>query len=144
MPMRDMASDISGVPAILPAVYAADSTVITIDLLGYEGCTLFIYSGAGGITFSGTNKVEFVLTESDDNSTYANVASASIVGAPTVTNGIVDSFVAAKAAASIKEIGYKGSKRYLQLLADFSGTHGTGTAIAAIAVRGFPLTGPVA
>ena len=144
MPMRDMASDLSAAPAILPAVYAANSTVISVDLKGYEGCTLYIHSGIGGIVFTGTNKIEFVLTHSDDDATYTNVASTDLVGAPAVSNGIVDSFVVAKAAASVKEIGYKGSKRYLQLLASFSGTHGTGTAIAAVAVRGFPLTGPTA
>jgi hypothetical protein len=32
----------------------------------------------------------------------------------------------------VYRFGYKGGKRYLKLLADFSGTHGTGTPVAAV------------
>lgn len=145
MSTRDMASDLSAVTAIVPAVLAADNTEIAVDLAGYQAATLYIQVGVGGISFSGTNKIEFKLTHSDDNSTYTAVASADIVGSPTVgTGGIIESYTAAKAAASINEYGYKGGKRYLKLLADFSGTHGTGTPISAVVVRGLPLTGPVA
>jgi hypothetical protein len=52
-----------------------------------------------------------------------------------ITNGIIKSLVAAHAAAAVYRYGYKGGKRYLKLLADFSGTHGTGTPIAAIALK---------
>jgi hypothetical protein len=41
-------------------------------------------------------------------------------------------------------IGYNGKKRYLKLLADFSGTHGTGTPMSAVAILANPKTKPVA
>ena len=52
-----------------------------------------------------------------------------------ITSGIVRALTAAHAAATVQKIGYKGGKRYIKLLADFSGTHGTGTPIAAEVVR---------
>ena len=36
----------------------------------------------------------------------------------------------------MQKIGYIGGKPYLKLLADFSGTHGTGTPVSALVVRG--------
>jgi len=40
------------------------------------------------------------------------------------------------AAATVEKIGYIGRKPYIRLLADFSGTHGTGTPMSALAVTG--------
>jgi hypothetical protein len=126
-------------PLILipPSTLAADNTPAAIDLTGYLSATILVQVGVGGITFDTTNKVEFVLTHSDDNSTYTNVTTADMVGV-TVTNGIIRSLVAAHAAATIVKVGYIGRKRYLKLLADFSGTHGTGTPMTAIAIEGTP------
>lgn len=119
-----------------PAVYAADNTPAAFDAALCDALTIFLQVGIGGITFSGSNKIEFVLTHSDDNATYVNVTDADLVGVTGVTNGIVRSLIAAHAAPSTTKIGYKGRKRYLKLLADFSGTHGTGTPLSAIAVKG--------
>ena len=138
MSKRDM-TEIS--PAILIAAAAlnADNTPPAVDLSGFDGCSIIISVGVGGITFSGVNKVEFKLTESDDDSTYTNVAAADIIGAPiAVTDGIIFALTAAHAAATTRDIGYKGSKRYIKLLADFSGTHGAATPISAVAIRGYP------
>jgi hypothetical protein len=126
------------VPAILlpPAAYNADNTPATVDLLGSLSATVLIMVGVGGITFSGSNKVEFILSHSDDDVTYAPVTVDDVVGLASVTSGIVRSLVAAHASPSVAEIGYKGRRRYLRLLADFSGTHGTATPMAAVVVRG--------
>ena len=144
MSYRDLATSFSAAPAFLPAVHAADSTALSVDLAGYDGATIYLYAGVGGITFSGTNKIEFVLTHSDDDSTYTAVATGDVVGGATITSGIVQSYIAAKAAAGVEEFGYIGKKRYIKFLADFSGTHGVGTAMSAVVVRGWPVRGPVA
>lgn len=143
--MRDQASRIAATQVYGPVSATADNTPSAIDLNGYQSATLYISVGAGGITFDSTNKIEFVLTHSDDNSTYTNVASTDIVGSPTVTNGIVRSLTAAKAAADTAptEVGYIGGKRYLKLLNDFSGTHGTGTVISTVAILGNSIYKPV-
>lgn len=139
-PERDLASNISLIEAIAPAVLAADNTPAAIDLLDYGAAVLSLHIGVGGITFSSSNKIEFVLTHSDDDSTYTAVTADDLVKdslAPaTITSGIIRSLTAAHAAATLQKLGYIGGKRYLKLLADFSGTHGTGTPIAASVVRG--------
>jgi len=134
--MRDMHSEMTAVVAIGAAVLSADNTPAAIDLQGYDAAEIILMIGAGGITFSGTNKIEFVLTHSDDNSTYANVADVDMLGVSGISSGIIKSLTAAHASAAAYRFGYKGGKRYLKLLADFSGTHGTGTAIAAVVLKG--------
>lgn len=134
--MRDYASNVSVKTLIDPSTLSADNTPAAVDLRDSNSCAILLAIGAGGITFTGTNKVEFVLTHSDDNSTYTNVADADVQGVTGVTNGIVKALTAAHAAATNTRIGYVGNRRYLKLLADFSGTHGTGTPVAAFALLG--------
>jgi hypothetical protein len=142
--MKDMHSDIQAVVAIGAATLTADNTPAAIDLQGFDAAEIVLAIGVGGITFSGTNKIEFVLTHSDDNSTYTNVTTDDILGVTIASGGIIKSLVAAHAAAGVYRFGYVGSKRYLKLLADFSGTHGTGTPIAATVIKGRPNDAPVA
>lgn len=142
--MKDTHSDVRVDVAIGAATLSADNTPLAIDLQGFDAAEIVLGVGVGGITFSGTNKIEFVLTHSDDNSTYTNVTADDMLGVATVTNGIIKALTAAHAAAAAYRYGYVGSKRYLKLLADFSGTHGTGTPIAAFVIKGRPNDAPVA
>lgn len=138
-PNRDGATRLLPVSALPPAVYAADNTPAAIDLRDHQSATLLLHIGVGGITFSGTNKIEFILTHSDDDATYTAVTDDDVIkdslAAATITGGIIRTLSAAHAAATIQKLGYIGGKRYLKLLADFSGTHGTGTPISATVVR---------
>jgi hypothetical protein len=143
--MRDLVNSIAASVLIPAATYDADNTPAKVDLLGFESAVIAIHVGVGGITFSGTNKVEFKLTHSDDDSTYTAVTDADVQGVDSVdTGGIVMSLIAAHAAADITKIGYVGGRRYLKLLADFSGTHGTGTPIAAEVIKGHARYWPAA
>lgn len=126
---------------IANATISADNTPAAVDIVGCGSATILLDIGVGGITFSGTNKVEFKLTHSDDNSTYSDVTSADVVLTSTSdssvgSGGIVYSLIAAHAASAIHMVGYVGGKRYLKLLADFSGTHGSGTPIGAMVIGG--------
>jgi hypothetical protein len=143
--MRDMHSTISSVVAIPAATYNADNTPVNVNLDTYDGALILIQVGAGGITFSGTNKIEFVLRHGDstDPTTHTAVAAADIAGVVWATGGIVRSLVAAHAAATVVEVSYIGVKPNISVLSDFSGTHGVGTPIAVTVLRGFPLTAPV-
>lgn len=143
--MRDQASRMNATQVYGPVSATADNTPAAIDLNGYNSATLYISVGAGGVTFSSTDKIEFKLTHSDDNSTYTDVTAADIVGATSITSGIVRALTSAKAAADTAptEVGYIGGKRYLKLLNDFSGTHGTGTVISTVAVLGNSIYKPV-
>lgn len=134
--MRDLANNL-GAKVLLPAAtYDADNTPAAVDISGFGSCMILIEVGTGGITFSGTNKVEYKLTHSSDNSTYEAVTQADILLATVGTGGIIKSLTAAHASADVTKVGYIGGRRYLKLLADFSGTHGTGTPMSAVAVLG--------
>jgi hypothetical protein len=143
--MKDIHSELGFAFAIPPASYNADNTPPAVDLKGFDAAEVVISVGVGGITFDTTNKVEFKLTHSDDNSTYTAVTVDDVLGLTSVgTGGIIRSLIAAHAAATVVKVGYVGAKRYLKLLADFSGTHGTATPMCAHVIRGRADSRPVA
>tara|TARA_R110002072_G_scaffold100778_3_gene222012 strand:- start:2645 stop:3085 length:441 start_codon:yes stop_codon:yes gene_type:complete len=143
--MKDIHSDMNVATLIGTAALSADNTPAAVDGQGYESAEVVINVGAGGITFSGTNKVEFKLTHSDDDVTYTAVTAADVLGVTAVgTGGIIKSLIAAHAAAASYRVGYIGGKRYTKLLADFSGTHGTATPMGAVMIQGNAHTKPVA
>ena len=129
---------------LLPAAtYSADNTPAEVAIGQYQSATILLEIGVGGITFSGTNKIEFVLTHADTSGgAYTAVAATDVVmpsGYSWATGGIIRSLTAAHASATVFDVGYVGGKGFLKLLADFSGTHGTGTPLAACVLRGRPL-----
>lgn len=139
--MRDGSSRIASVVGIAPSALTDDNTPAAVDLQGYDSALIQIAVGAGGITFTATNKVEFKVTHSTDDSTYTAVAAADVVlgqnaDSSVGTGGIVKSLVAAHATADVTEVSYVGGKRYLKILADFGGTHGTATPLAVIVAKG--------
>lgn len=144
--MRDVISNIGAVVAIPSAEYGADNTPDAIDLRGYDGVALLISVGVGGITFNGTNKIEFKLTHADaENGTYTAVTDDDVQGVASVgAGGIIHSLKTAHADPTVTKVGYVGGKPFAKLLADFSGTHGTATPIGATAVLTHPRAAPVA
>jgi hypothetical protein len=134
--MQDIHSGLKAAVLIGAASLDADNTPAAVDLRGYDAAEIVLSVGIGGITFTSTNKVEFKLTHSDDNSTYAAVETADMLGVTVASGGIIKSLVAAHAAAAVYRFGYKGGKRYLKLLADFGGTHAAVTPMAAVALLG--------
>jgi len=134
-PERDGVSSKTLALALGPSTLSADNTPAAIDLRGYRKATLILAIGVGGITFDGTNKIEYKLTHSSDNVTYTDVTEDDIVTdsfAPaTITSGIIRALTAAHAAPTAQKLGYIGGKRYVKLLSDFAGTHGTGTPASA-------------
>lgn len=123
-----------------PVSLSADNTPAAIDCIDCNSVELFIGVGIGGITFSGSNKVEFKLTHSDDNSTYSAVGATDVIlgtnaDASVGTGGIVKSLIAAHAAASLTRVSYVGGKRYLKVLADFDGTHNTATPLTVAVIK---------
>lgn len=142
--MKDLHSGIHAATMIGAAALDADNSPVAVDLQGYNSAEIVLAVGVGGITFTSTHKVEFKLTHSDDDATYAAVADGDILGATVATGGIIAALTAAHAAAKTYRYGYVGGKRYLKLLADFSGTHGTATPMAAVALLGNPGDAPVA
>lgn len=143
--MREQIHLLKFVSAIAPGVYTADTTPVTVDRSGFSSASFAVHVGVGGITFNGTNKIEFLMEESYDGTDWHPVPASDIVG-PSLTadDGIVLALKAAHAAVKVTKIGYIGDARYVRLTADFSGTHGTGTPISAVAYLGRPAQAPVA
>lgn len=144
----DLKHNVKVVPALVPAVWDADNTPAAIDTLGYRGATICTHVGIGGITFTTTNKVEFTLTHSEDNSTYEAVGEDDVImpyGETLGDGGIIRSLIAAKAAADteVHAVGYIGKRRYLKLLANFGGTHSSGTPMSASVILSKPDNRPV-
>ena len=142
--MRDGHSGVKPILAIGPAVLAASTTPAAINLAGFKSAEIVIPVGVGGITFSGVNKIEFVLTHSDDDVTYTPVTDADMLGVSGISAGVIKALVAAHAAAAVYNYGYIGGKANIKLQAAFAGTHGTGTPIAAMVLKGNPDLAPVA
>lgn len=146
---RDMSKNLATVAVTGPVTLSADNTSSAVDLRGFDAATINIAVGVGGITFDATNKVEFKVTHSDDDSTYTAVAAADVVlgnnaDSSVGSGGIVKSLTAAHASADVSEVGYIGGKRYLKVQSDFSGTHGTGTPISVTITKGLAHVAPTA
>lgn len=134
--MKDIHSGMTVQSVFGPVAMNADNTPAAIDLRGYDAAELILGIGIGGITFDGSNKIEFKLTHSDDDSTYDAVTVSDMVGLASVgSGGIIKSLVAAHAAAAVYRFGYRGGRRYLKLLADFTGTHGSATPVFAAVAK---------
>lgn len=122
------------------AALSADNTPAGVDIRGFQEIEIDLAIGIGGITFSGTDKIEFKLTAAEYTDgvlgAYAAVATGDVFlnGAQVTvgTGGIIKSLEAAHAAAAVYRFEYKGNAGSLKLLADFSGTHGAATPIAAL------------
>lgn len=138
--MLDLASRIKTVAVLGPIAATTDQNG-SFDRAGFESCAVLFITGVGGITFDGTNKIDLVLQHSDDNSTFTAVAAADVVttlpdgteGA-WASGGIVRSLQAAHAAKSVTKVSYIGNKRYIKPIFDYSGTHGTATPVASVAI----------
>jgi hypothetical protein len=128
-------------------VITADNTPGNIALdEAFDGLGILLHIGAGGITFSGTNKIEIKLRHGDgtDPATHTAVEQDDVIGITLGADGIIKALTAAHAAAAAYIVGYKGSKQNLSVLADFSGTHGVGTLIGAWLLEGFAINQPLA
>lgn len=145
----DEKSRSESVVMVAPATVTSTPTATGIDLLDFGACTVSMFVGAGGITFTTTNKIEFFAYESDDNSTYSLCADDALILDVTATapggTGLVRSITAAKASAdtTIPTVGYRGKKRYFKVIPTLGGTHSTGTLIGVTARRGYAYHGPI-
>ena len=137
--MQDLANNIKLMQSIAPAALDADTNGTGVDTQGYENVAIVVDTGVEGITLSSTNKIEFELEHSDDNSSWSAVSSSNDVTDGSVdSDGIWATFDDNAEAPAVKGIGYVGGKRYLRVVADFSGTHSNGSPCSAMIIKGFP------
>ena len=137
MATKDLYNKTKVLAAIEPQVATADVNGDGIDTRGYESVVLVGQIGASGDTLSGSVKIELEVEESDDNSTYTDVADADLLNYVDGTNdgtfAVIDDGAEDDA---VYVTGYRGSKRYVRIVANLTGTHTVGTEIAGCAVLG--------
>jgi hypothetical protein len=127
--MRDIHNKLSVADSVLALNRTADVNGTGVNLQGFEAAEVLFVFGGSGDTLSGTVKVEGKLEESDDDSTYTAVAAADILGTlPVVDDAAEDDKTYA--------VGYRGTKKFIRAVFDFTGTHTNGIETAAVVVRG--------
>tara|TARA_Y100001973_G_C5177698_1_gene323053 strand:+ start:633 stop:1067 length:435 start_codon:yes stop_codon:yes gene_type:complete len=137
---RDISNRTVAVATQVPAVVTSDANGTGVDLQGFESAMVVVNTGAEGDTLSGSVKFDFILEDSDDDSTYTAVTSST-----SVTEGSVDSsgiFLTLDAngeTPQISQIGYIGGKRYIRCKIDATGTHSNGTPMGVVVVKGNPV-----
>lgn len=141
---KDIHSEVTRKVLIPASNIKADNTPAAVDCSGFRSVEILIDVGVGGITFDDTNKVEFKLTKSNaSDGSFVAVTDDDILGADVDTGGIIKSLEAAHAAGGVYRFGYVDLENpFLKLLADFSGTHGTETPLAASVLLASPVAYP--
>lgn len=126
--MRDLENRLD-YAASLPPVgnRTASANGTGVDLQGYDGALVTV--AAGAIT-DGTHTPK--VQESDDNSSFTDVASTDLVGTALV----------AITANSLQKVAYIGAKRYIRVATTVSGTT-TGGMYVAYVTRGYPSRQPL-
>lgn len=128
--MRDLHNAISTAVCIAPAANRTATTNGTgVDLAGYRSAVGIVQLGT--ITDgTWTPKLE----ESDDNSSWGDVAAADRSGSFTARTSANDE--------TVEEVSYYGSKRYIRITVEETVASTTGALFNALIVRGDPLTQP--
>ncbi len=130
--MRDQKSITLFQESLAPASRTAAVNGTGVDVSGFDAATAVMQAGAAGGT---SPSFTFQLQDSDDNSTFAAVAAADLVGSQPA---------AVTAAQSPVRIGYIGKKRYLRwAITAVSGTSPTLLCSAGI-LLGAPSKAPTA
>lgn len=138
--MQDLSNNINPAVSILNAVKTAAGNGTGVDLQGYERATVLVDVGAEGDTLSASLYFEVSLEESDDNSTFTDVAQAGITDGTIAAGGIflkLDGTANGNpdTAGGVFRVEYVGNSRYIRVVLAKTGTHSSGTPIGAMIVR---------
>jgi hypothetical protein len=131
--MQDLSNNINPAVSIISAVRTAAANGTGVDLQGYEKATVLVDVGAEGDTLSSSVYFEVSLEESDDNSTFTDVAQAGIVDGTIAAGGIFLKLDGT--AGGVFRVEYVGNSRYIRVVLAKTGTHSNGTPIGAMVVR---------
>lgn len=134
--MKDIHNVMSPVSTLLPVNRTADANGAGVDLQGYEAAEVLASVGASADTLNGSNTISLELEESDDDSTYTDVAEADMLGAIAgTTTGQFALIDAATEDDTLYRVGYVGNKQYIRVVDNRTGTHTSGTPTSATVVR---------
>ncbi len=125
--MKDLTNNINIAQSLAPAARTASANGSGVDLQGYNSAAIAFHPG---VITDGTHTPK--VQESDDDSTYTDVAAKDLIGSLTDL-----------ASNTIQRIGYKGTKRYIRAVSTVAGAT-TGGVYGAEVVRGNPHIAPTA
>lgn len=142
---RDGATDKKLVQILAPAARNADANGdLDLGAHGHPGkVTIVVDVGAEGVTLSGTDKIEVKFRHGAAATPTTAMEAKDIVLPPGLnaaiasvpgSGGLVLTFDDNAEIPAIFQFGYVGDKRYVNVLIDFSGTHGTATPCAVSAI----------
>ena len=138
--MKDLYNNIAAVSLLDPIAVSATQTITDIDLAGYNSCVLLISCGLDA-SMAAEHKIVFVLSDSDDGTTYAAVEDADMLGVSDITSGTILSIDNVNTEDNtISKFGYVGGKRYLQLVGTVTGT--TDPPVSIVLIKGHPQDSP--
>lgn len=131
--MKDLYSNIKAAIAIAPGTYltSTNPTSVAVDCQGFESVALVL------ATATVTDAQALNVQHSDDNSTYADVAAADVVG----DLAAFEAILATEDSVTAK-LGYIGGKRYVKVVS--TGAGATGAVYGVTAILGNPANAPVA
>ncbi len=117
--MKDLKARIDVVNSIAPAAITSSTNGTGVDLQGYNSACVVVIAG---VRTDGTHTPK--MQESDDDSTYTDVAS-----------GVMSGTFAAIATGVNQKVGYKGVKRYIRAVSTVTSAS-TGAVYGMAVVKG--------
>jgi hypothetical protein len=120
MPSRDIRLELDPKVSVAPQSIGGAVSGTGVDLQGCEAALVILDNGAA--TTAATVKVQ----ESDDNSTFTDVADSDLIGTTGNPAGV------AQTASTVVKVSYVGAKRYIRVAT----TAGTAALFSAEVVRG--------
>lgn len=136
--MRDLHNNVDVVEALETIVVNNDTEGkgATVDLQGYNACEMVVAVGQSGDTLSGSLKADLKLQHSDTTTDgdFTDCAAADLLGE--ISGATFATIDAAGEDGAVYRCGYVGSKRYVRVIVDTTGTWTNGTPIGAVALLG--------
>lgn len=142
MSNNDLHNNIKPMMAVVPVALGTTGAIsgAILDRQGYGGVEFLVEYGS--ITTTGTN-VALTMLEGDATGAMTSVADADMLGTELLASLVADSDRTAGVGKEVtKRVGYIGSKRYVQISLNHTGTTSAGV-VAASAVLFNPSLGAV-
>ena len=134
--IKDFANNLAESACLTPLIRTADANSASLDLQQHRNGAFLNYIGITGDTLSGSVYLELELQESDDDSTWTACANADVKNTVTGTNtGTVAKIDDNAEDDVLVWAEYTGTKRYIRMVHNFTGTHTNGIETAVIGFR---------
>lgn len=140
--MKDMHNNIDVVSVLHSVVVSATATYTDIDLAGANSAEIIFDIGVdAGSGLGASHNLVYTLQHSDDGTNYTNVETKDVLGAGTITSGVILTIDHTDEDNTVYRFGYVGGKRYLQIVGTETGT--VSCPISIMVIKGHLLDSPV-